>query len=196
MNTNPTQKPALRRLANEPNGSSKLEPYSSKASAAATARALDLLAEIQLGTEPLTQRQSDVWMLLLQDYRPRLIDQAFYRWAKISKHMPVPSEIITILEELREAEAEAAKRAEDTARIAECRETRRQLTEAGEPSGLEQYRAVMGEALQRIHSFPAFPDPNRRVELKERLARAERERAARKKPAVPAEGVWRNEATA
>lgn len=195
MNDHLTQKPILRRVASGPNGSNRLEPYSRKASAVATARALDLLVEIQLGGEPLTERQSDVWMFLLEGYRPHLIDQAFHRWVKISKHMPVPSEIIAIIEELREAEAEATKRADDAARIAECRDIRRKLAAAGEPCGLEQYRAVMGAALQRLKTFPAFPDPNRRVELKARLARAQQERAARKKP-ITAEGACQNEAAA
>ena len=147
---------------------------------------LDFVREMSLGNEDLSQRQADYWIFILQDYAPPLIERAFHQWVKHSKHMPVPSEIVAILDGMLEAERQKSvtQRTEDY--VSELRETRHVLEEAGELSGEEQYHALMKRALDAIKKIPAAHDPNRRLVLKQRLARMQAEKISLRKPATQA----------
>jgi hypothetical protein len=177
-----------------PSGSNAIAVYSQKASAASAATMLDFVREMLLVGEDLSQRQADYWIFELSAYRADLIEKAFHKWVRQSKFMPTPSEIIQILEKLCEADALERRLADDMAAQREAREVRAQLKAAGEPYGLDQVNAILREAIERIKHIPAPPDPNRRVDLKERIARAQAERAKRKPPR--AAGVSAKEATA
>jgi hypothetical protein len=146
---------------------------------------LDFVREMSLGSEEFSQRQADYWIFILQDYAPLLIEQAFHQWVKHSKHMPVPSEIVAILDGMVEVERHnsVTKQTEDY--VAEMRKTRRILEEAGELSGDGQYHALMKRALEATKKFPEPADPNRRPLLKERLARIT-ECSAQRKPITQA----------
>jgi hypothetical protein len=146
------------------------------------ANMIDFARELLLVREDMTQRQSDFWVFELSFYPPHLIQQTFHHWVRNSKFMPVPSEILDILDRMVEGERQHCMMAEGQAKMRECREIRERLKAAGEPYGMEQYQNVWREALERVKKFPALPDPNRRMELKERLARAWAERTMRKKP--------------
>jgi hypothetical protein len=155
---------------------------------------IDFARELLLVREDLTQRQSDFWILELSFYPAHLVELAFHQWVRNSKFMPVPSEILDILDRMVEAERQQRMIQEGQAQLEQCRQIREQMQAAGEPSGLDQYRTVMREALERIKNHAPLPSPNRRMELKERLARAQRERAAvRKKPAASAESEGHKE---
>jgi len=175
--------------ANVRNGSQAIARYSAKASAVTVAKMLDFAREMLLVSEPLSQRQSDFWIFELRVYRSDLIQRAFYEWVRTSKFMPVPAEIIRILEKLDDADKLDRRIAEDAAKIEECREIRERLKAAGEPYGLAQVRKLMGEALERIKKEAPPPDPTRIPILKERLARAQAEREARRRrpPATAAD---------
>lgn len=181
MNSVAAQNRALPALANEPSGN-RLAQFSRKPSAVMAANMIDFAREMLLVREDMTQRQSDFWVFELSFYPPHLIQEAFHHWVRNSKFMPVPSEILDILDRMAGAERQQRMLQEGEAQQRECREIRDQLKAAGEPYGMEQYRNLMQEALERIKSHAPLPDPNRRMELKERLARAMQERAARKKP--------------
>ena len=162
----------LARRANEPSGSNVIERYSAKASAVMAARMLDFTREMLLVKEDLWQRQADNWLFELRLYPAHLIEKAFHTWVRQSKFMPVPAEIIGILEKLVEADQLERRLREDAAKLEECREIREQLQAGGEPCGLEQVRKLLGEALDRIKKQAPLPDPNQIPLLKERLARA------------------------
>jgi hypothetical protein len=158
------------------------------------ANMIDFARELLLVREDITQRQSDFWVFELSFYPPHLIQDAFHQWVRNSKFMPVPSEILDILDRMAGAERQQRQFEEDNAKHRECREIREQLKAAGEPYGIEQYRGIMADALERLKSLAPLPDPNRRVELKERLARAQQERATvRKKPAASAKSETHKE---
>ena len=165
-----------------PNASNKLAVFSAKASAVTAAKMLDFVREMSLGSEDFTQRQADYWIFILQDYAPSLIEQAFHQWVKRSKHMPVPSEIVEILDALVEKDRQHSVTRRTEQYVSELRETRRQLADAGQPCGEAQYHGLIKKALETIKQFPAPPDPNRFVAFRERLARAEKERAAKRRP--------------
>jgi len=170
--------------ASGPSGSNKLATFSAKVSAVTAAKMLDFVREMSLGSEEFSQRQADYWIFILQDYPPAQIERAFHQWVKQSKHMPVPSEIIAILEGMAAAERQkfAAQQTQDY--VAEMRDTRRQLAAAGEAYGEDQYREVMKKALEAIKKIPAAPDPNRLFSLKERLAKAQKEKSAQRRPSM------------
>lgn len=159
--------------ASERNGSNKLATSSAKASAVTAARMLDFVREMSLGSEDFSQRQSDYWIFVLQDYSPPLIERAFHRWVKQSKHMPVPSEIITMLEAMVAEEERDRVAGKTKLYLNEMRDTRRRLADSGQPCGEAQYYSLMKEALQVVKNFPAFRNPNRPLILRERLARAQ-----------------------
>ena len=163
--------PKALRQANERSGLGAIAPYSARASAVTAAKMLDLAREMLLVSEDLSQRQSDFWIFELSLYPAHLIEKAWHSWVRGNKFMPVPGEIIAILEKLSEADVAERRLREDAARLAEEREIREQLKAAGEPYGLDQYRNLMKEALERVKSIPSPPDPNRRIELKQRIAR-------------------------
>jgi len=160
--------------------SNKLATFSVKASAVTAARMLDFVREMSLGSEDFTQRQSDYWIFVLQDYPSPLIERAFHQWVKQSKHMPVPSEIITMLDAMIEAERQDGVARETERYLAEMQETRRQLAEAGQPQGEAQYYELMKKAFEVVQGFPSLPDPNRVPTLKQRLRQVQQERAVRK----------------
>jgi hypothetical protein len=162
--------------------SNKLATFSVKASAVTAARMLDFVREMSLGSEDFSQRQSDYWIFLLQDYPPPLIERAFHEWVKQSKHMPVPSEIVAILDSMVKAEHQDELAKETEHYLVRMRETRRQLAEAGQPYGEAQYHELMKKALEIVKSFPSLPDPKRVPAFKERLVRAEQGRATLRKP--------------
>lgn len=166
-----------------PGVSNKLAMFSAKASAVMAARMLDFVREMSLGSEDFSQRQSDYWVFVLQDYSPPLIERAFHQWVKQSKHMPVPSEILSILDAMVEANRRDGTARDTEYYLADLRETRQRLAEAGEPYGPAQCHGLLKEALERVKKFPALPDPNHVPTLKERLARAEQERVVQRKPA-------------
>jgi hypothetical protein len=141
---------------------------------------LDFVREMSLGSEEFTQRQSDYWIFVLQDYPSPLIERAFHQWVKQSKHMPVPSEIIAMLDAMIEAERQDGVARETERYLAEMQETRRQLAEAGQPHGEAQYYELMKKALAVVQGFPSLPDPNRAPAFKQRLQQVQRERAVRK----------------
>lgn len=148
---------------------------------------LDFVREMSLGSEDFSQRQADYWIFVLQDYPPPLIKRAFHQWVKQSKHMPVPSEIIAILDEMVEAERRDRITRETNHYLVEMRDTRQRLAEAGQPHGEVQYYELIKEALETVKNFPPFPDPNHPPTIKERLARAQQERDAPRKPAAKVE---------
>jgi hypothetical protein len=156
----------------ERNGSNKLAMSSAKASAVTAARMLDFVREMSLGSEDFSQRQSDYWIFVLQDYSPPMIERAFHRWVKQSKHMPVPSEIITILDAMVADEERDRVAGKTKLYLNEMRDTRQRLADSGQPCGEAQYHSLMKEALEVVKSFPAFRNPNRPLMLRERLARA------------------------
>ena len=78
--------------------------------------------------------------------------------------MPVPSEIITMLD--------AMVADEERDKVAGIRDTRQRLADSGQPCGEAQYHNLMKEALEVVKNFPAFRNPNRPLMLRERLARA------------------------
>jgi len=163
-----------------PGVSNKLATFSAKASAVMAARMLDFVREMSLGSEDFSQRQSDYWIFVLQDYPSPLIERAFHQWVKQSKHMPVPSEIITMLDAMIEAERQDGVARETERYLAEMQETRRQLAEAGQPQGEAQYYELMKKAFEVVQGFPSLPDPNRVPTLKQRLRQVQQERAVRK----------------
>jgi hypothetical protein len=144
---------------------------------------LDFVREMSLGSEDFSQRQSDYWIFVLQDYPSPLIERAFHEWVKKSKHMPVPSEIIAILDGMAEAQRQSTIASETERYLAELRETRQRLAEADQPYGPAQYSGLIKEALERVKNFPALPDPKRLPALKERLARVGQDHSERRKPA-------------
>ncbi len=152
---------------------------------------LDFVREMSLGSEDFSQRQSDYWILVLQDYPATLIECAFHQWVKQSKHMPVPSEIIAMIDAMVEAEHRDGIARETERYVVEMRDTRRQLAEAGQAYGEAQYYQLMKKALEVVKNFPPLPDPNRLPALKERLARARQGRASLRKPAANAEAAPR-----
>ena len=141
---------------------------------------LDFVREMSLGSEDFTQRQSDYWIFVLQDYPSPLIESAFHQWVKQSKHMPVPSEIIAMLDAMIAAERQDGIARETKRYLAEMQETRRQLAEAGQPHGETQYYELMKKACEVVQGFPSLPNPNRVPALKQRLQQLQQERAARK----------------
>ena len=141
---------------------------------------LDFVREMSLGSEDFTQRQSDYWIFVLQDYPSPLIERAFHQWVKQSKHMPVPSEIIVMLDAMIEAERQDRVARETKRYLAEMQETRRQLAEAGQPQGEAQYYELMKKALQVVQGFPSHPDPNRVPTFQQRWQQVQQERTARK----------------
>ena len=150
--------------------SNKLAMFSAKASAVTAARMLDFVREMSLGSEDFSQRQSDYWIFVLQDYPSSLIERAFHQWVKQSKHMPVPSEIITMLNAMVEADRRDIVAHETERYLVEIRETRQRLAEAGQPYGEAQYYDLIKKALEIMKNFPPFPAPNQPPKLKERLA--------------------------
>jgi hypothetical protein len=198
MNNQAAQNPSLPALASECSVN-RLALFSRKPSAVMAANMIDFARELLLVREDMTQRQSDFWVFELSFYPPHLIQQAFHQWVKNKKFMPIPSEILDILDRMVEGERQQRIAGETKVYLEECRQIRERLQAAGEPSGLEQYRSLMDQALRRIKSHAPLPDPNRRMELKDRLARAQLERSARKKPPACAnirtgEAGCRNEA--
>jgi hypothetical protein len=166
--------------------SNKLATFSVKASAVTAARMLDFVREMSLGSEDFTQRQSDYWIFVLQDYPSPLIERAFHRWVKQSKHMPVPSEIIAMLDAMIEAERQEGVARETKRYLAEMQETRRQLAEAGQPHGEAQYYELMKKACEVVKGFPSLSDRNQVPTLKQRLKQA-RQQSAVRKPIAKAE---------
>jgi hypothetical protein len=160
--------------------SNKLATFSVKASAVTAARMLDFVREMSLGSEDFTQRQSDYWIFVLQDYPSPLIESAFHQWVKQSKHMPVPSEIIAMLDAMIAAERQDGIARETKRYLAEMQETRRQLAEAGQPHGETQYYELMKKACEVVQGFPSLPNPNRVPALQQRLKQVQQERAVRK----------------
>jgi hypothetical protein len=158
-------------LVNAPRNSNKLAPYSGKASAAMTANMLHLVREMSLDSEDFSQRQSDYWIWVMQGYPPCHIETAFHRWMKKSKFMPKPAEVIEILEEILQAERQVAAEQKTSLYLSEVRETREQLATAGLPYGQAQVHSILKQAVARIKTFPPFPNPNRALTVKERLAR-------------------------
>jgi len=144
---------------------------SGKASVVMAAKMLDFVREMSLGTEDFTQRQSDYWIFVLQEYPPHCIEQAFHQWVKKSKHMPVPSEIIEILDDMIAAERRAAAASETTYYLNELRETRRRLENEGLPYGQAQFHSILRKAVEIAKNFPEPPDATRAHELKERFAK-------------------------
>jgi hypothetical protein len=139
---------------------------------------LDFAREMLLVGEDLSQRQSDYWVFELSLYPAHLIEKAFHKWVRERKFMPVPAEIVGILEKLVEADQLERQLREDATALKECREIREQLKAAGEPYGLAQMQSILREATERIKKSAPLPDPNRRRTLKERIAQAQAERAA------------------
>jgi hypothetical protein len=184
------------RKASGPSASNKLATSSAKACAVTqakfkearftAAKMLDFVREMSLGNEEFSQRQADYWIFILQDYAPPMIEQAFHKWVKHSKHMPVPSEIVAILDGMMEKERQESVTKQTEEYVSELRETRRRLAEAGELSGDGQYHELMKRALEAAKKIPALPDPNRRLVFKERLARIQAERMTKRKPAAQA----------
>jgi hypothetical protein len=164
----------------------KLATFSVKASAVTAARMLDFVREMSLGSEDFTQRQSDYWIFVLQDYPSPFIERAFHQWVKQSKHMPVPSEIIAMLDAMLEAERQDGVAGATKRYLAEMQETRRLLAEAGQPHGETQYYELMKKACEVVKGFPSLPNPNRVPVLKQRLKQVQQQRAVRK-PVVNAE---------
>jgi len=150
---------------------------------------LDFVREMSLSSEDLSQRQSDYWIFVLQSYPPHLIEHAFHQWVRKSKHMPVPSEIIEILDGMMESERQEALTSKTENYLAELRETRHQLADAGQLYGDEQYHQLMKKALEILKQVPQPPDPTRLPLLKERLARARQEKALQRKPVAKAEAA-------
>jgi hypothetical protein len=186
------QQPELRLTSvskgSELGGSNKLAMSSAKASAVTAARMLDFVREISLGGEDISQRQSDYWIFVLKDYSPLQIERAFHQWVRRSKHMPVPSEILAILEASLEAERQDASAAETRRYVAELQETRQRLAQAGLPYGDAQYHGLMKEVMEVVHRFPLLPHPHRIPTLRERLERTQPAQAERRKPAAKVEG--------
>ena len=87
--------------------------------------------------------------------------------------MPVPSEIITILDAMVADEERDRVAGKTKLYLNEMRDTRQRLADSGQPCGEAQYRDLMKEALEVVKSFPAFRNPNRPLMLRERLARAQ-----------------------
>jgi hypothetical protein len=141
---------------------------------------LDFVREMSLGSEDFTQRQSDYWIFVLQDYPSPFIERAFHQWVKQSKHMPVPSEIIAMLDAMIEAERQDGVARATKRYLAEMQETRRLLAEAGQPHGETQYYELMKKACEVVKGFPSLPNPNRVPVLKQRLQQVQQQRAVRK----------------
>ena len=173
-------------LPSERNESNKLVTSSKKASAVMAARMLDFVREMSLGTEDFTQRQSDYWIFALQSYPPRLIESAFNQWVQKSKHMPVPSEIIALLNGMIEKERQASIAKKTDLYLRELRETRQKLAAEGLAYGEVQVHSILRKAAEIVKSFPELPNPNRAYALKERLAQ---ERRMSRKSVQRAEGV-------
>jgi hypothetical protein len=171
-------------MASGRSASNKLVTFSVKASAVTAAKMLDFVREMSLGSEEFTQRQSDYWIFVLQTYPPALIERAFHEWVKQSKHMPVPSEIIAMLDAMVEADRQKAIHTETKRYIADMQETRRQLAVVGLPQGEQQYHQLMKEALEVARQFPPFPDPNRPPAFTMRLARIRQNGVTLRKPAA------------
>jgi len=129
----------------------------------------------------------------LQSYAPHLIERAFHQWVKKSKHMPVPSEIIEILNGLIEVERIESMAKETQRYLAELRETREKLAAEGLPYGEAQVHLILKQAVEIVKNFPVLPDPNRVYTLKERLARA---REASRKPVGKVGEAQRKDASA
>jgi hypothetical protein len=155
---------------------------------------LDFVREMSLGTENFTQRQSDYWIWVLQAYEPRLIQQAFHKWVKKSKHMPVPSEILEMLDAMVEAERQAFAAKETQRYLDELRVTRERLAAEGLPQGPEQLHGILQQAAGMVKSFPSLPHPNRAWAAKQALARALQ--AKEKKPSAKVDGSARGKVTA
>jgi hypothetical protein len=174
-------------VGNEPNASNKLAMFSAKASAVTAAKMLDFVREMSLGTEDFSQRQSDYWIFVLQDYPPALIERAFHQWVKQSKHMPVPSEIIAILDAMVAAERCDRATRETNRYLIEMRHTRQQLAKSGQLHGEAQYHELMKRARETVKKFPVVSDPNKPLPLKQYLLRVqEEERRTPRKPAAHA----------
>jgi hypothetical protein len=141
---------------------------------------LDFVREMSLGSEDFTQRQSDYWIFVLQDYPSPFIERAFHQWVKQSKHMPVPSEIIAMLDAMIEAERQDGVAKETKRYLAEMQATRRLLAEAGQPHGETQYYELMKKACEVVQGFPSLPDPNRVPRLQQRWKQIQQERTGRK----------------
>lgn len=181
-------------LASERSESRKLVTSSVNPSAVMAATMLDFVREMSLGTENFTQRQSDYWIWVLQAYEPRLIQQAFHKWVKKSKHMPVPSEILEMLDAMVEAERQAFAAKETQRYLDELRATRECLAAEGLPQGPEQLHGILQQAAGMVKSFPSLPHPNRAWAAKQALARALQ--GKEKKPSAKVDGSGHGKVTA
>ena len=164
--------------ASERRESNKLAMSLGRASAVTAAKMLDFVREMSLGSEDFTQRQSDFWIFALQRYPPKLIEEAFHQWVRKSKHMPVPSEIIEILDSMLAAERREAVAKETTRYLNELRGTREKLAAEGLPYGDAQVHSILKKAAEIVKRFPEVPSTNRSA-LKERLCQSQQ---IRRKP--------------
>lgn len=162
---------ALALVPKSPNYKNAIEPRSSpEQKAISIASSVEFAAGISLDKPELQPRQIEFWQWALAEYPEALIQHAFFEHIKRSKFFPKPAELIEILDRLVQTECAQRAARETATYLRELREARELLD--ADLAQQAEIRSMISQLSARMQKIPPPPDPNKRMELRERLARA------------------------
>jgi hypothetical protein len=145
-----------------------------------TAIEKQLILAGQVFSKHLVPEEIELWETSLSKQPAEAVEWAFTEHLKVGQFFPKPAEILERVREWHtQRRASEQQQAMDTARW-----TREQLKSEGLPAGVEQFAGMMKRLVEVAQKWPEPLPPMRRVELKERLARAQAEREASKASAA------------
>lgn len=113
-----------------------------------------------------------IWENALSKQPPDAIEWAFTEHLKAGQYFPKPAEIVGWIGQWHTQRRDSKQQQQ----IEDARRTRERLRAEGQPAGEEQLAETIKRLVEVAKKFPEPPSPMRRVELKERIARAQAER--------------------